>query len=677
MNSPVEYQYYRSTDQGETWEGKYVISKDRPDQTPAQFLLRPNGELYLLTGSALYTSGDEGNTWTLMSNLAGAKSVWFPSNGKIYVAGYYGVFESSDNGASWQNVGPKYQSGVGAGSFANVNEFAANPDGYFIATIDAGTVYRSRYGQDWRRILHRGSQVTLGASAGRTLLYANGKSVFVSDNNAQIFRRIRPLPLKGSDATVKVGAAPNGDIYAGTRAGRLFKIFRTPSGFRYQELFRTYSEILSLTFSESPAVAIVGTDRDGAYISQSSAPFLQKGPTLSEIWTFARTTPSNLFALSQYAGHWIYRSTDEGMTWATLRNQFMPETDLIGGTSGGLLFAFGCCGTPIYRSSDNGTSWTTFTDRSVTVNGFSSFLEATDGTIYVGSSNGIYRTNNRGNTWSRVYPSSTGPIHQTADGDFYAGAGGIVRSTDNGITWVQSNTGLTDISVRSIGSNSAGTVFLATDQGIFKSTDKGDAWVQTGTSLHRGDFSQLIVDPNDRLFVSTGSIKGVYDFSPAGVFTSTDDGASWTQVSSGLSNQNIIALALTGDNHLLAASERGGLFTTAGVTTGNSPVAAGPISEAPPREYLLDQNYPNPFNPTTVFRYQLPVESYVTLKLFNTLGQEVATVINDELTGEGVQEVEFDGSNLASGVYYYKISAREEATGHIEFTAARKMILVK
>ncbi|HEY6192578.1 MAG TPA: sialidase family protein [Bacteroidota bacterium] len=109
MNSPVEYQYYRSTDQGETWEGKYVISKDRPDQTPAQFLLRPNGELYLLTGSALYTSGDEGNTWTLMSNLAGAKSVWFPSNGKIYVAGYYGVFESSDNGASWQNVGPKYQ----------------------------------------------------------------------------------------------------------------------------------------------------------------------------------------------------------------------------------------------------------------------------------------------------------------------------------------------------------------------------------------------------------------------------------------------------------------------------------------------------------------------------------------------------------------------------------------
>jgi hypothetical protein len=88
-----------------------------------------------------------------------------------------------------------------------------------------------------------------------------------------------------------------------------------------------------------------------------------------------------------------------------------------------------------------------------------------------------------------------------------------------------------------------------------------------------------------------------------------------------------------------------------------------------PTEYVLEQNYPNPFNPSTVISYQLPVSSDVTLKIFDVLGNEVATLV-DEYKPAGSYEVEFDASRLASGIYFYQLKAGE-------YTAVKKMLLIK
>jgi hypothetical protein len=83
----------------------------------------------------------------------------------------------------------------------------------------------------------------------------------------------------------------------------------------------------------------------------------------------------------------------------------------------------------------------------------------------------------------------------------------------------------------------------------------------------------------------------------------------------------------------------------------------------------LAQNYPNPFNPSTTIRYQLPQDGMVTLKVYDILGSEVATLVNEQKAA-GRFEVNFDASRLASGVYIYKITSGG-------YVSSKKMLLVK
>jgi hypothetical protein len=85
--------------------------------------------------------------------------------------------------------------------------------------------------------------------------------------------------------------------------------------------------------------------------------------------------------------------------------------------------------------------------------------------------------------------------------------------------------------------------------------------------------------------------------------------------------------------------------------------------------FKLDQNYPNPFNPSTVISYSLPQNSFVTLKVYDIIGNEVATLVN-ETKSAGKYDVSFEASNLSNGVYLYSIKTNN-------FTSTKKMILMK
>ena len=88
-----------------------------------------------------------------------------------------------------------------------------------------------------------------------------------------------------------------------------------------------------------------------------------------------------------------------------------------------------------------------------------------------------------------------------------------------------------------------------------------------------------------------------------------------------------------------------------------------------PDEYRLEQNYPNPFNPSTTLKYEIPKESYITLKVYDILGREVATLVNKEQKA-GYYEVDWNAVSNSSGVYFYRIQAGE-------FVETKKMVLLR
>jgi hypothetical protein len=88
-----------------------------------------------------------------------------------------------------------------------------------------------------------------------------------------------------------------------------------------------------------------------------------------------------------------------------------------------------------------------------------------------------------------------------------------------------------------------------------------------------------------------------------------------------------------------------------------------------PKDFVLFQNYPNPFNPTTVIHYYLPVASHAVVKVYDVLGREVATLVNEQKLA-GSYQVTFDAHLLTSGVYFYSLQAGS-------FAETKKLILIK
>jgi hypothetical protein len=179
------------------------------------------------------------------------------------------------------------------------------------------------------------------------------------------------------------------------------------------------------------------------------------------------------------------------------------------------------------------------------------------------------------------------------------------------------------------------------------------------------------VDANTGIAVGQSSGIGELDI-PAGypisvILRTTNGGSTWVQDPFtsynellGVSSLNAHTLMAFGYGGTILRTDNGGLTSIKG-----APLPGTAI----PAHVALMQNYPNPFNPSTTIRYSLPHRTRVTLGVFNILGQQVALLQNGDQDA-GFHEVRFDGSGLASGVYFYRIQAGD-------FVQTKKLALVK
>jgi hypothetical protein len=230
----------------------------------------------------------------------------------------------------------------------------------------------------------------------------------------------------------------------------------------------------------------------------------------------------------------------------------------------------------------------------------------------------------------------------------------VVRTTDNGDNWTAVNTGLEDPIVLALEAGN-GFLYAATYNGVFRSADRGDTWSAASIGLAGANVEDLIA-VGTAVYAATDG---------GGVFLSVDRGDHWQPVNDGLASLAVLSLAATGET-LLAGAFGGGVWQRP-LAEMSTPVVEPEVRF--PLRIELAQNFPNPFNPTTVIRYALAQRSFVSLKVFDVAGREVAVLLEGKAAA-GSHSVHWNAAYLPSGIYFYQLST---AAG----TATKKLMLLK
>jgi photosystem II stability/assembly factor-like uncharacterized protein len=334
-------------------------------------------------------------------------------------------------------------------------------------------------------------------------------------------------------------------------------------------------------------------------------------------------------------GTYVLKTTDGGVNWhsstfpeESIFSQCIMFLDSLNGWMGGKPY-------PIVRTTDGGISWTEAVIDSSSFSGLpvydiqfynSSFGYASGGVIDCCGI--IWRTTNGGDYWYVIDTPYVAPepIYQLhikdslnvlgVGGDFEdLGYGvGTIHTSDGGITWGFEYIGMSGV---------AWDIDFRT---------KSEAWSPLG-----------------------GQQKLIY---------SLDAGMTWTSVTT--PDSAIIFKMIFPDSlHGFGVGMDGAIIKYKPDSTTTIFVPGNLI----PQEFVLLQNYPNPFNPTTNIGFRIAEPGFVSLKVFNILGSEIATLVNEELR-EGNYEINFNAGELSSGIYFYTFSVSD-------FISSKKMILLR
>lgn len=331
------------------------------------------------------------------------------------------------------------------------------------------------------------------------------------------------------------------------------------------------------------------------------------------------------------------RSTNYGQTWETLNDtlpisfihtiDISPDHSIFIGANGGSQNPFSN-----YLSSDGGYSWTQLTLPYQA----KQFLFGDNGRYFASVVSGtypdppkyIYRSNDYGYTWEQL--EATHRLDKW-----------MISINDQGELY-----GITNSDIDSL-------------NGVFLSRDNGDTWHKLNGNLPDNNFSSILIDNNNNIYVSSlGN----------GVFISNNDGKQWEMINNGLNNLNVTAIGISHDNEIFVSTK-----------TGNSQIDSSCVyklnhsstfihSNQYVGEFNLYQNFPNPFNPITHISFYVQKNgSFVTLKVFDILGNEISVLIDKNMPA-GHYNAIFNGEGLSSGIYLYKIQIGD-------YSKTRKMLL--
>jgi hypothetical protein len=381
----------------------------------------------------------------------------------------------------------------------------------------------------------------------------------------------------------------------------------------------------------------------------------------------------------------VRRTTDGGFTWTSAGS---VGADIYTMTALDANVAF-VASSPasgaakIWKTTNGGTSWVAKDSTGVFWN-YIHMFDATNGYAQgdppaVGQNWVLKRTTNGGETWVNA---ATVPTTSEAGwnnsmmwlngslGWFGTNASKIYRTTDGGSTWLAAPTNLGNANSFAVSFNSINTGLAASQTGTMnRSIDTGATWT-TGPASVAAAVYGMWGNPGTNEFWAIGGNNVNY---------SSNSGTSWSATPrngyTGTSGLNHVSMVRAGNNlYGWASGAAGKIVRFNRIATGSD---ENPVDL--PTSFTLRQNYPNPFNPTTTIRYDLPEQATVVLKVYNVLGQEVATLFNGQQQA-GFHQANWDGHTsrgvtVSSGVYFYRFEATS-ATGQT-FSSLKKMMFLK
>ena len=612
---------YRSTNGGMSWEKvlytndttgccDVVIDPTDPNRIVAALWSRYRPLTYSIVNSAtsgLWLSTDGGNTWSQVTSgfpnndaATGRTSLAVaPSQPNVYYAlvsngtGVKNIYKSTDSGSSWVIAAPG--SSFSSGTEGQVwynNVLAVHPTNPNLIYAGMTNAYRSTNG---------GTNWSTTASSIHVDHHAiafdqSNPNRIVIGNDGGVF-----VSSNGGTSWVKSLNLPISQFYAGTVD--FTNPQRTLGGLQDNNCVRTQ------TGATNDWAAILGGD--GFYVLVDP------------------TNPNRIYAESQNGG-------------------------LAYSTNGGTSFTSGTTGI----SSSDRKSWST--PIAMDLN--------TPLTLYTGTQR-VYKTTNGMQNWTAISPDITrgqnGRLGQLTTIDvaksdpnvIYAGAddGAVAVTTNGGTSWTDISASLPVrwVTRVTIDPDSANVCYLTLSgyleyqyqAHIYRTTNFGQTWTPIGGNLPNIPLNDVIVDAAAR--------PRLYVASDAGVLYSTNMGTTWNVLGAGLPAVPVHDLTLHSPTRKLVAFTHGRSAWKIDVTT-----LTGVNEQAATRPTALQlyQNYPNPFNPTTTIRFALHTSAHATLKIFDMLGKEVASVLDERLES-GEYSRTFDATNLPTGVYFYRLEA--------------------